>query len=57
MKSKSCYKLLALNYAIFASLITIATEVKAASVYTKAERLKKSLIIRKKVSIENQKNS
>ncbi|MEL6462424.1 MAG: iron uptake porin [Cyanobacteria bacterium J06621_15] len=54
MKLKNFYKLLILNYAIFASLITLATEVKAAPVNSKAERLKKSLITNKKFAQNSQ---
>ncbi|MEM7716999.1 MAG: iron uptake porin, partial [Cyanobacteria bacterium P01_A01_bin.68] len=57
MKSKTYCNLLTLNFAIFASIISITTEAKAASVSTKAERLRKSLITTKKVYPDSQKSN
>ncbi|MCJ8279822.1 MAG: iron uptake porin, partial [Rivularia sp. ALOHA_DT_140] len=51
---KNYYKLLVFNYAIFASFITLTTEVKAAPVSSKAERLRNSLITKKQISIDYQ---
>ncbi len=55
MKSKTCYSLLTLNYAILASIISITTEVKAAPASTKIERLKNALVTTKKDSQDYQK--
>jgi len=57
MKSKIYCNLLTLNFAIFALIIAITTEVKAAPVSTKGERLRNSLITRKNISTDYQKNN
>ncbi len=55
MKPKTYSNLLTLNFAIFASIISITTEAKAAPVSTKAERLRKSLVTTEKVYPYSQK--